>query len=299
MGKVKRSKTSRWLPFIFLHVVCLGVFWVGISPLAVALAVALYLVRMFAITAFYHRYFSHRTFKTSRAAQFIFALIGLTAVQRGPLWWAAHHRNHHRHADKEKDVHSPLEDSFLWAHIGWITSDHNMPTDYDQVKDLAKFKELVWLNRFDWVVPITAVVIIYCAGEAISSIHPEWRVTGWQLVVWSFISTVCTFHATASINSFAHLFGTRRFDTGDGSKNNFLLALFTLGEGWHNNHHRFPSSARQGIYWWEIDISFYILQLLQALGVIWDLDSSCKRVDAGSRVNASGELASSQASRSA
>jgi stearoyl-CoA desaturase (delta-9 desaturase) len=267
----KKTNTGRWLPFVFLHLICFGIFWVGCSAAAIALAVSLYMVRMFAITAFYHRYFSHRTFKTSRIAQFIFALIGLSAVQRGPLWWAAHHRKHHRFADKEKDVHSPIEDSFLWAHIGWITSDHNMPTDYEQIRDLTRFPELVWLNRFDWLVPVASACIIYFVGEYAGKAVPGSQVTGAQLVVWSFISTVCAFHATASINSIAHLFGTRRFDTVDNSKNNFLLAIFTFGEGWHNNHHRFPSSARQGLMWWEIDVSYYILQLMQCLGIIWDL----------------------------
>jgi stearoyl-CoA desaturase (delta-9 desaturase) len=269
----KKTNYGRWLPFIFLHLICLGVIWVGCSAVAVALALALYVVRMFAITAFYHRYFSHKTFKTSRTAQFIFALLGLSAVQRGPLWWAAHHRKHHRYADKEKDVHSPVEDSFLWAHIGWITSDHNMPTDYDQVKDLTKFPELVWLNRYDWLVPVTAAVMIYVLGDLLGHAHPTWHTSGAQLTVWSFVSTVCAFHATASINSIAHLFGTRRFDTTDDSRNNFLLAIFTLGEGWHNNHHRFPASARQGIVWWEIDISYYVLKLMQSMGIIWDLQT--------------------------
>ncbi len=148
-----------------------------------------------------------------------------------------------------------------------------MPTDYELVPDLAKYPELVWLNRFDWLVPVVASGIIYMVGECVSRSVPGSHVTGAQLLVWSFISTVCAFHATASINSIAHLFGTRRFDTVDNSRNNFLLAIVTLGEGWHNNHHRFPSSARQGLLWWEIDVSYYILRMMQSLGIIWDLQT--------------------------
>lgn len=268
----ERFEWKRALPFIFLHVGCLGVIWTGWSWTAVAVAVVLYVVRMFAVTGFYHRYFCHRAFKASRPMQFLFALIGLTAVQRGPLWWAAVHRHHHQHSDEEHDVHSPTWKGFLWSHVGWLTSSRNFPTDYRLVRDLAKFPELVFLNRFDLIGPLLLVVILYCLGGILAALAPGLGTNGWQLVVWGFfISTVFLFHATCAVNSFAHTLGTSRYDTGDESRNSLLLALITLGEGWHNNHHRHQGAARQGFFWWEIDITYYVLVCLAAVGAIRDL----------------------------
>jgi stearoyl-CoA desaturase (delta-9 desaturase) len=262
----------RVVPFIILHLGCLGVLLTGWSWTAVAIAVLLYLVRMFAITGFYHRYFSHKTFHTSRAAQFLFAVLGATAVQRGPLWWSYQHRHHHKHSDEDEDVHSPTIRGFWWSHIGWITSARNFPTDYSQVRDLAKYPELVFLNRFDSLVPILFAGALFALGHFLGTWCPSLGVTSWQLLVWGFfISTTVLFHATSSINSLAHLLGKRRYDTGDNSRNSLLLALITLGEGWHNNHHRYMSTVRQGFYWWEIDISYYLLKILSWTGLIWNL----------------------------
>ncbi len=264
---------QRCLPFIFLHAGCLAVFWVGWSWTAVIAAAALYAVRMFAITAFYHRYFSHRAFRTSRAAQFLFALLGNSSMQRGPLWWASVHRHHHRHSDQEEDIHSPGVSGFLWSHIGWITSKRNFPTDYSKVKDLAKFPELVFLNRFDFVAPAAFGAVLLVAGWMLEQWAPQLGVTTGQLFVWGFfISTVVLLHATLFVNSLAHVHGTKRFETGDESRNSLALALLTLGEGWHNNHHRYAHAARQGFYWWEIDVSYYCLKALSGLGIIWDLN---------------------------
>jgi stearoyl-CoA desaturase (delta-9 desaturase) len=264
----------RSLPFLFLHLGCFAVLWVGWSPVAVLLAAALYVVRMFAITGFYHRYFSHRTFQTSRLAQFLFAVLGNTAIQRGALWWASVHRHHHRHSDQEQDVHSPGLTGFWWAHIGWMTSSKNFPTNYDAVRDLAKYPELVFLNRFDLVVPIVYGLGLYLLGAFLHLVAPNLGTSGGQLFVWGFfISTVVLLHGTLFINSLAHVFGTRRFATSDDSRNNFALALVTLGEGWHNNHHRYMSAARQGFFWWEIDITYYLLKGLSWIGLIWDLKS--------------------------
>ncbi|MEZ4455295.1 MAG: fatty acid desaturase [Gemmatimonadales bacterium] len=254
------------MPFIGMHLACLGVFFVEWRPGAVAVAAGLYLVRMFAITGFYHRYFSHRTFRTSRAAQFVFAVLGASATQRGPLWWAAHHRKHHRHSDTELDVHSPRQHGFWWSHMGWITSAANFPTDLREVRDLARYPELRWLDRYDIAVPVALAVILYLIGGA------SWLVWGY------FVSTVVLFHATCLINSLAHQLGTRRYATDDDSRNNPLLALITLGEGWHNNHHRYPGAARQGFFWWEIDLTYYGLVLLSWLGIIRDLRPVPRRV---------------------
>ncbi|HEV2696061.1 MAG TPA: acyl-CoA desaturase [Verrucomicrobiae bacterium] len=271
-AKPDKVEFLRVLPFILLHVGCLGVFLAGWSWFAVGTAVVLYLVRMFAITGFYHRYFSHKTFHTSRPAQFLFAVLGATAVQRGPLWWSYQHRHHHKHSDDEEDVHSPNRRGFWWSHIGWITSARNFPTDYSHVRDLAKFPELVFLNRFDSLVPALFAVALFGLGALLHAFAPSLGVTSWQLLVWGFfISTTVLFHATSSINSLAHLLGKRRYETEDNSRNSFILAMITLGEGWHNNHHRYMTATRQGFYWWEIDISYYVLKAMSWTGIIWNL----------------------------
>ncbi len=227
---------------------------------------------MFAVTGFYHRYFSHRAFKTSRLNQLIFALIGATSVQKGPLWWAAHHRHHHAASDTEDDIHSPVARSFIWSHIGWITSSKNMPTDYDRIKDFNIYPELRFINRFDWLMPALLFLSLFFLGEYLQCTFPKLHTSGTQLIVWGFfISTTMLFHATSSINSLSHCLGYRRFNTKDNSRNNPILALITFGEGWHNNHHQFSHCARQGFAWWEIDITYYGLLILNALGIINDL----------------------------
>jgi stearoyl-CoA desaturase (Delta-9 desaturase) len=249
----------RVAPFVGVHLMCLGVIWVGYNTTLVVLAAGLYVLRMFAITGFYHRYFSHRTFQTSRAAQFVFAVLGASAAQRGPLWWAAHHRKHHRHSDTELDVHSPKEHGFFWSHMGWITSPANFPTDFAEVRDLAKYPELRFLDRFDILVPIALGFVLLLVG-------------GWPFVIWGFfVSTVVLFHCTCFINSLAHRMGTQRYETDDESRNSFALALITLGEGWHNNHHKYPGAARQGFFWWELDITYCGLVVLQKLHIVRDL----------------------------
>ena len=263
---------SRAIPFVFLHLGCLGIIWVGWSPVAVAVCALLYVVRMFIITGIYHRYFCHKAYKASRPVQFVFALIGLLCVQRGALWWAAVHRHHHAHSDEEIDVHSPRQKGFLWAHIGWMTSSRNFPTDYRLIPDLAKYPELVFLNRFDLIGPLLVAFLTYSLGTFLQVHHPELHTSGLQMLIWAgFISTVLLFHGTCCINSMAHVWGTPRYEIGDDSRNSFLLAVITLGEGWHNNHHRYQSSARQGFYWWEIDPTYYALRGVAMLGIIKDL----------------------------
>jgi stearoyl-CoA desaturase (Delta-9 desaturase) len=224
------------------------------------------------VTGVYHRYFSHKTYSTSRPMQFVLALLGGTTVQRGPLWWAYHHRHHHQHSDEEEDAHSPHVHGFLWSHIGWITSRRNFPTDYSKVRDLDKFPELVFLNRFDAIVPFLFAVSLFALGGFLHVHAPGLHTGSWQLLVWGFfISTTALFHGTSCINSMAHIMGKRRFKTEDDSRNSFILALITLGEGWHNNHHRYMSATRNGFYWWEIDITYYLLKGLSWTGLIWGL----------------------------
>jgi stearoyl-CoA desaturase (delta-9 desaturase) len=277
-----QSEKVDWLrivPFIALHLACLGVIWTGWSVTAVATAAGLYFLRMFAITAFYHRYFSHRSFQTSRFWQFLFAALGNAAVQRGPLWWAAHHRHHHKHADLAEDPHSPAQRGFLWSHVGWFTTPKHFPTRTELVGDWMKYPELRFLNRFSIVVPLLMLAALVVAGELLRVYAPGAGTNGLQMAVWGFcISTVVLFHATGTINSLDHMIGRRRFATPDTSRNNWFLALITLGEGWHNNHHHYPASARQGFFWYEIDLTYYMLAVLSRLGIVRNLKPVPERV---------------------
>lgn len=241
-----------------IHVGALGAFFLGVTPQHVALFLGVFVVQGLGITTGYHRYFSHRSFKTSRAFQLVLAVQGTLAVQKGVLWWTAHHRRHHRCTDEDGDPHSP-RDGVVWSHMGWFLSPKSEETDFGAVRDLARFPELVWLDR-NFVVP----PLLLAAGLTV--------LFGWAGLLWGFcLGTTAAWHLTYAVNSLGHRRGSRRFPTDDESRNSFALALFTFGEGWHNNHHRFPSSVRQGLRWWEVDWTWYVLRLLAALGIVWDL----------------------------
>ncbi|MDK2777129.1 MAG: acyl-CoA desaturase [Pseudomonadota bacterium] len=282
-----RFNLLRLLPFILLHLGCLLVLLTGVSSTALITCLMLYWLRLFAITAFYHRYFSHRAYKTSRGWQFIFALLGNMAAQRGPLWWAAHHRSHHLYADTEQDLHSPVRRGFWWSHAGWFTCDASFRTQFQRIKDFARYPELRWLDRYDTAAPVLLLIVLYLSGALLERYQPQLHTNGLQLVVWGFfISTVLLFHSTVTINSLGHIWGKQRFATRDESRNNALLALLTLGEGWHNNHHRFPVSARQGFYWWELDITWLLLKLMSFAGIIHDLNPVPEKILQEGRNNA-------------
>jgi stearoyl-CoA desaturase (delta-9 desaturase) len=249
----------RTAPFVLIHLACLAVIWTGVTPQAIAMAVPLYFVRMFGVTAGYHRYFSHRAFRTSRWFQWALAFLAQTSTQKGVLWWAAAHRHHHRHSDTEIDLHSPRRHGFLYAHFLWVFSSQHRDLPEGAVPDLVKFPELMFLERFNQL-PSTALAIVTLLVAG-----------GPGLVVGFCCSTVCLYHTTFAINSLAHAWGTQRYDTGDESRNNWWLAVITLGEGWHNNHHAYQRSARQGFRWYEIDVTFYILTILSWTGLVWDL----------------------------
>ncbi len=270
-GDPDRIDWLRVLPFVGLHLACLGVLFVGFSWFAFWTAVVLYAARMFAITGFYHRYFSHKAFRTSRPVQFAFAVLGAASVQRGRVGGAAHHRHHHRHADTEQDIHSPRH-GFWRSHMGWFLTRRGFATRLDAVPDLARFPELRLLDRFDVLVPVALAAALFGLGQWLAVARPHWGTNGPQLLVWGFfVSTVVLFHVTVTINSLAHRWGSRRFATRDDSRNNALLALLTFGEGWHNNHHHFPGSARQGFAWWELDLTYLGLRLMAWLGLVRDL----------------------------
>jgi stearoyl-CoA desaturase (Delta-9 desaturase) len=257
------------IAFLLLHLACFAAFWTGVTPRALVIALVLYLVRIFAIGAGYHRYFAHRAFRTSRIFQFFLAFLAQTSAQRGILWWASKHRRHHKYSDTELDVHSPVQRGFLYAHIGWIFVPRNNDTDYAMVRDLTRYKELVWLDRQPYL-------------PAILLGTTTWLIAGWPGLVVGFCwSTVVLWHATFTINSLAHVVGRRRYVTGDESRNNWLLALLTMGEGWHNNHHAYQVSVRQGFRWWEFDPTYYVLRALSWLGIVWDLHVPPKSVVRG------------------
>jgi len=251
--------------FFLLHLAALAVFWVPFSWGLVALLAVTYLVRMFAITAGYHRYFSHRAFRMGRVPQFILAFLAQTSAQKGVLWWAAHHRDHHRHSDTPKDIHSPIAQSFWWSHVGWVLSDEFDTYDPKTIPDFGKYPELVFLDRYHWICP-------WIYGASIFGFGLMSGLGGGAALAWGLaLSTVLLFHATFSINSLAHLWGSRRFRTPDHSRNNPVLALITLGEGWHNNHHRFAAACRQGFRWWELDITWLILLGFRLLHIVRDM----------------------------
>ncbi len=255
----KLDRSGSLIGFIGLHIACFGAFWTGVPAEAVVLAVVLYVVRVFGITAGFHRYFSHRTYKTSRVFQFILALLGQMSLQRGVIWWSAKHREHHRDSDTEADAHSPLQHGFFFAHMGWVFSTKLSEADYDKVPDLTAYPELVWLDKHK-----------YLPGVALGFLC--WLTMGWAGLVVGFCwSTVAVYHATFAINSLAHVFGKARYLTGDESKNSAILAFFALGEGWHNNHHYCMASTRQGFKWWEFDITYMILRVLAVFGIVWDI----------------------------
>lgn len=265
--------------FVFLHVGCLLVFWVGISWVAVAVCLGFYCLRIFAVSAGYHRYFAHRSYKTGRVFQFLLALLGCLAHQKGPLWWAAHHRYHHAHADREDDIHSPGQHGFWWAHCGWIFSKAYRRADERLVSTFTRYPELRLLDRFYGVPPLSAAFLMFLIGLTLQRVKPELHTSGPQMLAWGFfISTVLVHHAIYSANSIGHLFGSRRFESPDQSRNNVLVALLTFGDGWHNNHHFYQRSARHGFYWWEVDLTLYILKVLSYLGIVWDLHGPPQRI---------------------
>jgi len=268
-GVLARRPIVPTLMYWALHAAVLLVFVVPFSAGALALAAATFWLRLFAITGGYHRYFAHRAFKTSRAFQLVLAALGTAATQKGPLWWAGGHRRHHRYSDQDGDMHSPRK-GFWYAHQGWFLGSEWQDTELDRIRDFAKYPELVWLNRWHFVPPLALAALC-------------WAIGGFPYVVWGYVvSTVALWHATYSINSLAHVWGSRRYETTDTSRNNLWLALLTLGEGWHNNHHHYMTSARQGFYWWEIDITYYALRALAALGVIWDVREVPREIRDGS-----------------
>lgn len=265
-----RPQWVKSIPFLAVHAVAIAApFLVPPTWGLVGLSLAVYALCMFGITAGFHRYFSHRAFRTGRAFQLVLAVLGTLSVQKGVLWWAAHHRDHHRYSDGVNDVHSPVQRGFWWSHVGWILAARYDRTRADRVKDLARYPELRFLDRFGMLVPALLAVVLVAAG-------------GLPALLWGFfVPVVVAWHVTFSINSVAHVLGSRRYPTADDSRNNAVLALLTFGEGWHNNHHFYPTTANQGWFWWELDVSYLVLRGLALTGLVWDLRTPPAHVRAG------------------
>ncbi len=261
MTRVRRFHFDAIVSFVPMHAACLLLLWTPFKWSYLGWFAISYGIRMFAITAGYHRYFSHRAFRLNRLSQFVLAFLAQTGGQRGVLWWAAHHRVHHRYSDSEEDIHSPVRGSLWWSHIGWLLSGESSGYDSRIMQDFEKFPELRLLNRYHSVPALLFGAAVFAAG-------------GYPVFLWGFVvSTVVLWHSTFSINSLAHVWGSRPFETGDQSRNNRFVALITLGDGWHNNHHRFMYSARHGLRWWEIDITYYVLRILSLFGIVRELRS--------------------------
>ena len=249
------------IPFVLVHLGCFAAIWTGVTLEALVLCITLYWLRIFAIGAGYHRYFSHRSYSTSRAFQFVLAFLSQTTTQKSVIWWASKHRHHHLHSDTGHDVHSPRHHGFIYSHLGWIFSRKHDEPDFAKVSDLTRYPELMWLHKFEVLPGVLLAALCFLLA-------------GWSGLVVGFLwSTVLVYHGTFCINSLAHVSGSKRYVTGDDSRNNWLLAVFTMGEGWHNNHHAYQASVRQGFKWWEIDPTYYLLRALSWTGLVWDLQT--------------------------
>ncbi len=247
------------IPFVLVHLVALLAFYTGVTWQLALLCLVSYYVRIIGVTAGYHRYFSHRTFKTSRVFQFVLAFLAETSIQKGVLWWAAHHRHHHRESDQPEDIHSPTLRGLWWSHVGWILCDRYNETRFEAIRDFARYPELRFLNKHYYLPPLLLGIVLFAIG-------------GLPTLIWGlFVPSVLVWHGTFTINSLSHVFGKRRYKTTDTSRNNWLLAIVTAGEGWHNNHHYHQNTANQGWFWWEVDLTFYVLKVLSWFGLVWDL----------------------------
>ncbi len=267
-----------WLDYAgygLFHVAAIGgAAATGVSLQALLICAACYLFAMMGISIAYHRYFAHKAFKTSRAFQFVLGVWGSLAVEKGPLWWASAHRHHHRYSDTANDIHSPLHRGYLFAHSGWFLDRRIRHADFALCPEFARYRELVWLDRWNWI-PVTVYAgLLYFAFGLVG-------------LVWGFfVATVAVWHMTHLVGSILHgPIGYRRFATPDNSRNSLLLALPLLGEGFHNNHHCFPYSARCGLAWWEVDINWWVIRALAAAGLVWSVRVPPGAVLARSPVN--------------
>jgi stearoyl-CoA desaturase (delta-9 desaturase) len=262
--------------FWAVQVSALLAFRVPFTWMMLGLWAASHFLRAIGLTLSFHRYFAHRAFQMNRGARFVWAFIGTAAMQKGPLWWAGHHVNHHKYADRDGDPHSPAISGVYYAHIGWFLNDarhDRIEASNPVIRDFGKLPEIAWLDRYYAVPPLALAAAMYWIG-------------GLQWLVWGFcVPTMTLAHATFAINTVNHMFGSRRFETLDDSRNNVLTAVFAAGEGWHNNHHRYQRAARNGFYWWEFDPTWYAIRAMAAIGLAWDVRPVPVRIYAEARAS--------------
>ena len=257
---------------LLMHLGISGIYFTGTSAVAVFVAFFMYVIRGLGITSGYHRLLAHRSFKVGRPGQFAFALAGSLAVEGGPLWWVSHHRSHHSDSDTDKDIHSPVSQGFWQSHMGWMMTEGAFNEAGTNARDLYKFPELKFLQRHYVNFILLQMVGLYGLGYALNAFYPGLGTSGAQMLIWGFfVSTVVLWHITFMVNSVCHTWGNRPYETGDASTNNWFVGIFGFGEGWHNNHHKFPFSARHGLRWWQVDATWALLRTLQTLGLVSDL----------------------------
>jgi stearoyl-CoA desaturase (delta-9 desaturase) len=256
---------------VIMHLACLGVFLVGFSWPALWVAIVMYVIRGMGVTTGYHRLLAHRSYKTNRFIQFVVATAGGLAMQGGPLWWVAHHRAHHRDTDKEGDIHSPVTKGMWQSHMGWMMSNEAFHEQGSNSRDLFKYPELKFLQRhYVWIL-VLQMLGLYALGSLLSLWYPDTSINGLQCLVWGFfVSTVFLWHVTFSVNSVCHRWGSQDYDSNDASTNNWIIGILGFGEGWHNNHHFYPSSARHGLKWWQVDVTWILIRGLCLVGLASD-----------------------------
>jgi stearoyl-CoA desaturase (delta-9 desaturase) len=281
MTAAERNARAVQIGMVGFHIACLGAFFTGVSPVALLVCFVLYVARAFGVTAGFHRLLAHGAFKAGRVTQFGLTLLGSLACQGGPLWWVSHHRNHHRYTETPRDIHSPQQRGFWYSHIGWMMDKACFETSATNVKELHKFPEIKALQRFYPLILLLEAITLYALGAVLTHFYPGLGTSGVQMLVWGFfISTVSLWHATFMVNSVCHIWGDQAYDTNDRSTNNWIVATLTLGEGWHNNHHKFSYSARHGLEWWQLDVTWLVLRLMNQIGLIRDLKLPRQRTSA-------------------
>jgi stearoyl-CoA desaturase (delta-9 desaturase) len=255
--------------FWFVQASAITVFFVPFAWPLVVLWACSHFLRAIGLTLVFHRYLAHRAFQMNRGVRLLWAFLGTAAMQKGPLWWAGHHIDHHKYADREGDPHSPVVSGFYYAHIGWFLNDarhDELDRANPVVRDFSLVPELRWLDRYYAVPPILWAAGMYVLG-------------GLPWLAWGFcLPTVTLAHATFAINTVNHMFGSRRFDTPDESRNNLFTAIFAAGEGWHNNHHRYQRAARNGFYWWEVDPTYAVIRVMEWFGLVWGVQAVPLRI---------------------
>lgn len=254
-----------WVTVFFMSVFHLGaiaaLFMINWGAIALAVLL-LWVAGSLGVGMGYHRLLTHRGYKTPKWVEYFLTVCATLALEGGPFFWVAVHRLHHQNSDKAGDPHSPRDGGF-WAHMGWIMTGrvmHNGSAELlPYVPDLRKDRFHTWISKWHWV-PITILGLLILA------------LGGWPYLMWGiFFRTVIGLHATWLVNSATHIWGSQRFPTGDTSTNSFWVAMLTFGEGWHNNHHAHPQSARHGLAWYEFDLNWYGISALRMLGLAWDI----------------------------